>query len=92
MCPSNPATKGSSMGCSALMAAYPVKTHTLLQIKQSVKYFIDYTIGPESHVFQGGEIALHHPSELHMFRQLLHINQAGVQHFICDLFIDDVDS
>ena len=27
------------MGCSALMAAYPLETHTLLQIKQSVKYF-----------------------------------------------------
>jgi hypothetical protein len=32
------------MGCSALMAAYPFETHTLLQIKQSVKYFNDYTI------------------------------------------------
>ena len=32
------------MGCSALMAAYPVETCTLLQIKQFVKiyFFISY--------------------------------------------------
>jgi hypothetical protein len=31
------------MGCSALMAAYPFETHTLLQIIQFVKLYSFYT-------------------------------------------------
>ena len=31
------------MGCSALMAAYPFETQTLLQIKQFVNFYSFYT-------------------------------------------------